>query len=114
MVDEFLKTKPRNMVQNLLILHTNLFQIGHYIRVHRPQRSTTMYLDLHAQSLRKLFKDKGIKEKDFRSDVPLIGTVVVVYTSELFGPVSRREDKGAGQSASRAAGTREPLALSSS
>ena len=35
-------------------------------------------------------------------------------TSELFGPVSRREDKGAGQSASRAAGTREPLALSNS
>ena len=79
MVDEiieFLKTKPRNMVQNLLfilILHTNIFQIGHYITVHRPQRSTTMFLALHVQSLRKLFKDKGIKEKDFRSDVILIG-----------------------------------------
>ena len=32
-------------------------------------------------------------------------------TSELFGPVSGREDKGAGQSASQAAGT---LELSSS
>ena len=64
------------MVQNLLfilILHTNLFQIGHYIRIHRPQRSTTMFLALHAQSLRKLFHDKGIKEKDFRRDVILIG-----------------------------------------
>ena len=32
-----------------------------------------MFLALHAQSLRKVFLDKGIKEKDFRSDVLLIG-----------------------------------------
>ena len=64
------------MVQNLLfilILHTNLFQIGHYIKIHKPQRSTTMFLALHAQSLRKLFNDKAIKEKDFRRDVMCIG-----------------------------------------
>ena len=36
------------------------------------------------------------------------------WSSYTSGLVSWREDKGAGQSASRAAGTREPLALSSS